>query len=195
MARREIKDFDENPEQEPLDNPKQETKRELETKKLKEQIKSLELKNKILEGDIPAQETKITPTKNKGGAPERYSEEFHPKLAMLFYSRGGIDKEFCEYIGITEPTLHNWKKRHIEFREAIKKGKLDPDLKVEAALYSSAINDGSNTAQIFWLKNRMPSRWRDKQELELSGEIKNGGFQIVDKDGNEVSQQTLTPDK
>lgn len=30
------------------------------------------------------------------------------------------------------------------------------------------------TAQIFWLKNRRPDRWRDKQDMELSGEVKNG---------------------
>lgn len=29
------------------------------------------------------------------------------------------------------------------------------------------------TAQIFWLKNRKPSTWRDKQDIEHSGEITN----------------------
>ena len=29
------------------------------------------------------------------------------------------------------------------------------------------------TAQIFWLKNRKPAEWRDKQNVEVSGEIKN----------------------
>ena len=28
------------------------------------------------------------------------------------------------------------------------------------------------TAQIFWLKNRKPDQWRDKQQIEHSGEIK-----------------------
>ena len=27
------------------------------------------------------------------------------------------------------------------------------------------------TAQIFWLKNRKPAEWRDKQELEMKGDI------------------------
>lgn len=30
------------------------------------------------------------------------------------------------------------------------------------------------TAQIFWLKNRRPDKWRDKQDMELSGEVKSG---------------------
>ncbi|WP_225231243.1 DNA-packaging protein [Solibacillus faecavium] len=29
------------------------------------------------------------------------------------------------------------------------------------------------TAQIFWLKNRKPTEWRDKQQVEHSGEITN----------------------
>lgn len=32
------------------------------------------------------------------------------------------------------------------------------------------------TAQIFWLKNRRPDLWRDKQGVELSGGIKNNPF-------------------
>jgi hypothetical protein len=31
------------------------------------------------------------------------------------------------------------------------------------------------TAQIFWLKNRRPDRWREKQEIEHSGSV-----QIID---------------
>ena len=27
------------------------------------------------------------------------------------------------------------------------------------------------TAQIFWLKNRQPDRWRDKQELGITAEV------------------------
>ena len=33
------------------------------------------------------------------------------------------------------------------------------------------------TAQIFWLKNRRPDRWRDKQDIEHGGQI--GGVTIV----------------
>lgn len=32
------------------------------------------------------------------------------------------------------------------------------------------------TAQIFWLKNRRPDLWRDKQNVELSGEIDSNPF-------------------
>lgn len=32
------------------------------------------------------------------------------------------------------------------------------------------------TAQIFWLKNRRPDLWRDKQNVELSGEVASNPF-------------------
>lgn len=32
---------------------------------------------------------------------------------------------------------------------------------------------GDTTAQIFWLKNRMPEKWRDKQEVKVSGALEN----------------------
>lgn len=31
---------------------------------------------------------------------------------------------------------------------------------------------GDTTAQIFWLKNRRPDKWRDKQDVQISGELK-----------------------
>ena len=34
---------------------------------------------------------------------------------------------------------------------------------VENALFKNAI-EGNTTAQIFWLKNRRPDKWRDKRE-------------------------------
>lgn len=163
MARRTIEDYDVHPEEDITLTEKTESKRELEARKLKEQIKALELKNKILETQLVK-----TPVKeiDLGGRPEKYSKEFHPKLAELFYAMGGIDKDFAVFVGVTEPTIYNWKNKHKEFADALRLGKLSPDSKVEAALYHSAM-EGSNLAQIFWLKNRQPGKWRDKQELDI----------------------------
>lgn len=35
------------------------------------------------------------------------------------------------------------------------------------------------TAQIFWLKNRKPDQWRDKQQIEHSGEIRNNPYESL----------------
>lgn len=44
------------------------------------------------------------------------------------------------------------------------------ELRVTKKVTKEVVPD--TTAQIFWLKNRKPNEWRDKQNMELSGEIK-----------------------
>ena len=184
MARRKIDDYDIPPDD--LPEIPQETKRELEAKKLKEQIKSLELKNKILEKELTERLEPIK--KGKRGPKERYNILFHPKLAELFYSAGGIDREFADFLNITEMTLNNWKKRYKEFGASIKLGKLDPDSKIVSALYRSALA-GSNTAQIFWLKNRRPVDWREKQDIEVTG--KDGGAILTKRERNKEIDEMI----
>lgn len=55
--------------------------------------------------------------------------------------------------------------KHVEFSEVLKKTKDFVDGQVENALLQSALA-GNTTAQIFWLKNRRPDKWRDKMEVK-----------------------------
>ena len=50
----------------------------------------------------------------------------------------------------------------------LKKGKAVVDFAVENAFLKRAMS-GDTTAQIFWLKNRRPDLWRDRQQHEHSG--------------------------
>ena len=141
--------------------------------------------------------------KHAGGRPTNYNPEIHPAcrsstaLAEAWASSGRTDKQIAEKLGIVEATLNNWKKVHPEFLEALKKGKEEPDDKVEACLFARATGYDHSavkifmpanakkpvyaeytehyapdvTAQIFWLKNRRPDRWREKQEVEHSGSV------------------------
>ncbi len=56
-----------------------------------------------------------------------------------------------------------------------KKTENGPDGKKVTVTVKEVIPD--TTAQIFWLKNRRPDVWRDKQEIEHGGKI--GGVTIV----------------
>ena len=58
-------------------------------------------------------------------------------------------------------TFCDWKNKHPEFSEALKRSKEVADFEVENALFKKA-KMGDVTAQIFWLKNRQPRKWRDK---------------------------------
>ena len=127
-------------------------------------------------------------------------------LKLESWARDGlIDEQIAENIGINPATLYDWKKKYPEISESLKKGKEVVDIEVENALLKRALGyeytetkteeymvEGvpvkrvtktvkevipDTTAQIFWLKNRKPGQWRDKQDIEHSGQI--GGVTIV----------------
>jgi hypothetical protein len=50
-------------------------------------------------------------------------------------------------------------------REALKRGREASDERVVESLYQQALA-GNVTAQIFWLKNRRPSEWRDVHQID-----------------------------
>ena len=114
------------------------------------------------------------------------------KLCLL----GATDIKVADFFGVTKTTVNNWKNDHPEFFDSIKKGKDEYDTElVESSLLKRALGyqivevkeetggevdkttkttkqvAGDTTAMIFWLKNRNPDRWRDKQQHEHSGNI------------------------
>ena len=114
---------------------------------------------------------------------------------------GLSDEQIAHNIGIVPSTLYEWKKKYSEISEALRKGKEIIDRQVENALLKRALgyeyeevkmvvekDEKGNekkrqekvikkvipdtTAQIFWLKNRKPEQWRDRRDIEHSGQIK-----------------------
>lgn len=123
-------------------------------------------------------------------------------LKLEFWARSGLtDEQIAKNIGISRETLYQWKQKYTDFSDSLKKGKEVVDIEVENALLKRALGysyeekkvevseEGTKvtkitkevipdtTAQIFWLKNRRPDRWRDKQDIEHSGQI--GGVTII----------------
>jgi hypothetical protein len=92
-------------------------------------------------------------------------------LLIEGWARDGLtDEQIAHNMGITAKTLYEWKNKHGEICEALKKTKEVVDREVENALYKKALS-GDTTALIFWLKNRRPNDWRDKRETQLSGSV------------------------
>lgn len=139
----------------------------------------------------------------------KYHEWLTPEgLALLEgWARDGLtDEQIADNMGIKRPTLYEWKKRHPDISDTLKKGKEVIDRHVENALLKRALGyrydevtrepgtvedeetgelkrvmvetkrvtkevQGDTTAQIFWLKNRKPEQWRDKQDVQHSGSV------------------------
>ena len=98
----------------------------------------------------------------------KYQKWLTPEGLLLLegWARDGLtDEQIAQKMGVGYSTLQTWKSKYQDIQDTLKKGKDVVDYQVENALLSSAL-DGNTTAQIFWLKNRRPDKWRDKQKEE-----------------------------
>jgi predicted transcriptional regulator len=126
--------------------------------------------------------------------PSKY-KDIDLKKVQLLAEKGFTEDEIAEFFGICKASVTNYKQEHPEFLAAIKAGKKISDEKVERSLFERACgyehpeekifcSEGcivthqttkkyppDPTAMIFWLKNRKPKEWRDKQEVEHSGKL------------------------
>lgn len=109
---------------------------------------------------------------------------------------GKTEEEIAAAIGVDRDTLIQWRKQFPDFAGTIKKNKDQADSVVVASLYKRACGyeyteiavkedpekgtitttttkhvSPDVTACIFWLKNRQKGDWRDKQEVEHSGNV------------------------
>ena len=109
---------------------------------------------------------------------------------------GLTDAQIAANMGITAACLYNYQAKFVEIFDALKRGKAPVDIEVENALLKRAKGgfkvteeriekwkdaEGNErehsviirrevppdtTALIYWLKNRLPDKWRDKREVQ-----------------------------
>ncbi len=128
------------------------------------------------------------------GRPTKYLPEYDEQAAKLC-ALGATDQEIADFFEVDVRSIYRWKAEHDSFCQAIKIAKQAADERVERSLFQRAIGyeqdevkifmpanaeapvyapfrakiQPDTTAAIFWLKNRKPAEWRDKQETVLSG--------------------------
>ena len=131
---------------------------------------------------------------------EKWTEPNNLLILGAWAHDGLTDEDIAHNIGISRSTLKEWKKKIPAISATLNTNKAIADIRVENALFKKAIGctvkekviskiknpDGTvtetertverelppdTTAGIFWLKNRKPKDWRDKQEVELSGNV------------------------
>jgi hypothetical protein len=133
-----------------------------------------------------AKAKKAAPPPPGRGRPSKFHDKVPEQAAKLSIA-GWTDEQMAEFFEVGVATFNRWKVEHPEFRESLKR-KGEADAEVEASLFNRARGYShpdvhiSNfqgqititpivkhyapdpTACIFWLKNRQPDRWREKQD-------------------------------
>ncbi len=129
-------------------------------------------------------------------AKELYEADF-PERAERFAKMGMIDTEICTQLGISKTVYYEYQQKYPEFAEAIKRGKKPINELAEEAFLKNVLGfeyeekqsemnvdkdgnatvakvrtitrhfRGDTTAQIFFLKNRMPEKYKDRQEVAV----------------------------
>jgi hypothetical protein len=132
------------------------------------------------------------------GRPTKYTDDMPKRAHKLCREAGFTDEQLAAAFGVALSRIKEWKVKRPEFQDAIKRGKDDFDSgTVEKSLLRRALgyshpedkifNDNGTplivtttkhyppdtTAMIFWLKNRQPERWRDSQNIKLTGDVEN----------------------
>ncbi|MDR2066112.1 MAG: helix-turn-helix domain-containing protein [Prevotellaceae bacterium] len=135
----------------------------------------------------PVKSHKTASIRHSAGRPAQYKPEYNEQVLKLCLL-GATDKDIADFFGVSTRTLNTWKKHYPEFLHSIKKGKEQADTNVASALYTRATGFTKKdcekmfqyrgeivratvkeyfppdvTAAIFWLKNRQPGKWREKQ--------------------------------
>jgi len=147
-------------------------------------------------------------------AKSKYETDVKPRLVEIeAWKRDGLtDEQIFKNLGISKDTFYKYKDKYTDFSDALKKGKEVADIEVENALFKRAIGyrykekikevkeiDGKKTvfikevekempgdigAQIFWLKNRKSSKWKDKQDIDIEDNNVSITIQGVKRNGN-----------
>lgn len=128
-----------------------------------------------------------TKPKAAPGRPSKYKPEFN-KQAEKLCRLGATDRDIADFFQVSEATLNNWKLKHPEFLESLKRSKAEADALVEKSLFRRALGYShpatkffqagggilkqdyiehyppDTTACIFWLKNRKGEEWRANPE-------------------------------
>lgn len=137
------------------------------------------------------------------------------------WARDGLtDEQIAQNIGISRSTLNAWKDKYSDISDTLKRGKEVVDREVENALLKRALgyeytetktkSEGGVvtevtttvkqvvpdvTAQIFWLKNRKPSAWRDKPEPDVEEEYDDNFIDALNASAEEVWEDVEQDEK
>lgn len=101
------------------------------------------------------------------GPRNKYKSHVEPRLNIIAaWAKSGLTiEQIAKNLKVAKSTFCTYMNKHQELSDALKENRDEADYAIENALYKKAL-EGDNTAMIFWLKNRQPKKWRDRQEID-----------------------------
>jgi len=105
------------------------------------------------------------------GRPSKYQDAYCD-LVIEHMTDGASLTSFAAEIGVARSSINEWMEQNPEFSEAVKIAKAKCSAWWERLGRKNAADGGGNaTLVIFGLKNMAADDWREKQEVEHSGDM------------------------
>lgn len=129
---------------------------------------------------------------SKGGRPSPYDNDRFPNMVRGLAMLGLTDEAMADFFSIATSTFYLWCKKHKEFSESLKKGRLLADIEVVSSMYKRATGMTITEQKVastkddwevvdlkkelppdvgagaFWLKNKHPGVFAEKKDKEDS---------------------------
>jgi len=144
--------------------------------------------------------------KAKASKPEGRPTAYRAQYATMVFGfavAGYTDKEMAGFFGVCEKTFNNWKLKHTKFLQSIEAGKMPANGKAAARVFDLVMGYTRPAVKIFqhegesfehtyleyfppdpgtvrfFMKNRMPDKWKDKHEQVLTDPNGAGAFDAL----------------
>lgn len=111
--------------------------------------------------------------------------------AEQYAAEGLTQEQIATALGMGERTLYEKVKKFPQFAQAIKRGQAKGIQEVANALFQNAMK-GNVTAQIFFLKNRSPETWKDRNIPDDSEQPKASKVNVTVIDGRKSASDQTT---
>ena len=131
-------------------------------------------------------------SKMPSGKPGRKKIVIDAEQVEMLASQGLGIMDICRTLGIGWDTFNKNRKRKKEISDALERGKAK-GMKVATFKLMEQIHEGNFQAIQFYLKNRSPDEWSDRQEVKHTLNIKDALTHASNRiiQGEVIEQETL----
>lgn len=129
-------------------------------------------------------------SKMPSGKPGRKKIIIDAEQVEMLASQGLGIMDICRTLGIGWDTFNKNRKRKKEISDALERGKAK-GMKVATFKLMEQIHDGNFQAIQFYLKNRSPDEWSDRQEVKHTLNIKDA---LTHASARIINGETLEPE-